>query len=51
MPCDKNDLGEAMLPMILAQNPSELAALLAGGYNPEEPNVDRKFLDFLRKNC
>lgn len=49
MPCDKTDLGEAMIPQALAMAPAESAAkakeeMRAGGYDPDKPNVDRKFL-------
>jgi hypothetical protein len=55
MPCDKNDLAETMLPMLLAKSaPEHVAnakeAMLAGGYNPERPNIDSKFLDLLLRN-
>jgi hypothetical protein len=50
MPCDKTDLAETMLPLLFAETPPELATkakeeMLAGGYNPEKPNLDGKFLD------
>lgn len=56
MPCDKNDLGEAMLPQALANFPAETVAkakeeMLANGYDPNTPNVDGKFLDWLREHC
>ncbi len=56
MPCDKNDLAETMFPLFLAQSPAEVAAkakedMLARGYDPEKPNLDGKFLNWLRSSC
>jgi hypothetical protein len=56
MPCDKTDLAETMLPILLAKSPTEHVSkakeeMHAGGYNPDESNVDSKFLDLLCKNC
>ncbi len=47
---------ETMLPLFLALSPAEVAAkakeeMLAGGYDPEKPNVDGKFLNWLRNRC
>jgi len=55
MPCDNTDLTETMLPILLAKSPPEHAAktkeaMLAGGYNPEKPNIDSKFLSLLLRN-
>ena len=54
LPCDKHDLSEAMLPLRLAQLPAEVVAeakesMRAEGYDPDKPNVDSKFLDWLRQ--
>ena len=53
MPCDLHDLGETMLPLALAQSPAEIVAkakeeMLACGLDPEKPNLDGKFLSWLR---
>lgn len=55
IPCDKIDLGEAMIPQALAMAPAESAAkakeeMRAGGYDPDKPNADIKFLDWLRNS-
>jgi len=55
-PCDLHDLGEAMLPLALAQAPPEIMAktkeeMLAHGCDPKKPNLDQKSLDWLRHNC
>lgn len=52
MPCDKIDLGEAMIPQILATYPPETfekakEEMRAGGYDPDKPQIDSKFLDWL----
>jgi hypothetical protein len=44
------------MPMFLAQQPTEIAAkareeMLAHGYDPAKPNLDSKFLNWLRDNC
>jgi hypothetical protein len=56
MPCNIHDLGETILPLALAQSPPEIVAktkeeMLARGYDPEKPNLDGKFLNWLRENC
>ena len=56
MPCNLEDVGETMLPQLLAQSPADVLSeaeehMLARGYNPEKPNLDGKFLDWLQKNC
>jgi hypothetical protein len=55
MPCDKIDLGEAMIPQMLATYSAEIVEkakeeMRAGGYDPDKPNVDNKFLDWLRSS-
>ena len=55
MPCDKTDVAETMLPLLLAK-PSEIAEkakenMRAEGYDPDRPNFDSKFLDWLQNNC
>ena len=55
MPCDKTDLGETMLPLLLAKSP-EIAekakeSMRAEGYDPDKPNIDAKFLEWLRDHC
>jgi hypothetical protein len=52
MHCDKIDLGEAIIPQMLATYSPEMVEkateeLRAGGYDPDKPNVDAKFLDWL----
>jgi hypothetical protein len=56
MPCNKNDLAQVMIPRLLAESPADVAAkateeMLAGGFDPASPNIDQKFLDWLRTNC
>ena len=55
MSCDKVDLGEALFPQMFATYSAEIVEkvkeeMRAGGYDPDRPNVDRKFLDWIR-NC
>lgn len=55
MPCDKIDLGEAMIPQMLATYSAETVEkvkeeMRAGGCDPDKPNVDRKFLEWLRNS-
>jgi hypothetical protein len=55
IPCNKEDIGETMMPLIFAQISAEDAQkakqeMLAGGYDPDKPNIDRKFLDWLRRS-
>jgi len=52
-PCDKEDVGEAVLQLQLKNLPVEQASelrknLIGGGYNPDEPKVDSKFLKWMR---
>ena len=52
-PCDKEEFGEAVLQLQLKKLPPEQSAqlrssLMAEGYNPEEPKVDAKFLEWIR---
>jgi hypothetical protein len=56
IPFNKHDLGEAMLPLRLAQLPADVVAkwteaMRAEGRDPDKPNVDGKFLDWLRDSC
>jgi hypothetical protein len=56
MPCDIQDIGETMLPLLFAQSPPEMVAkareeMLAHGYNLDKPNLEGKFLNWLRDNC
>ena len=53
LPCDKEELAEAMIRLHLAQSPEDIAAkgmdlLRAGGYDPEKPRIDAKFLAWVR---
>ena len=56
MPCDKEDLGEALLLLRLSQDPAEAVAeakekLRQQGYDPDHPRIDAKFLAWLRDRC
>lgn len=53
-PCDKEDVGEAVVQLQLRKLPLEQASelrknLIDGGYNPDEPKVDSKFLEWMRR--
>jgi len=53
IPCDKEELGEALILLHLAQSPEDIAAkgmeqLRAEGYDPEKPKIDCKFLAWVR---
>lgn len=53
-PCDKEDVGEAVVQLQLKKLPVEKASelrndLVLGGYNPDEPKVDSKFLEWMRR--
>lgn len=52
-PCDKEDVGEAVVQLQLRKLPVDQASelrksLIGGGYNPDEPKVDSKFLEWMR---
>jgi len=56
MPCDKNDLAEALLERMLAQSPPDVVAkaqaeMSAVGYDPNKPKVVAKFLAWLSDHC
>jgi len=56
MPCNLQDVGEAVFPLLFSQSPPELVAkakegMLAHGYDPDKPNLPGKFLNWLRDNC
>jgi hypothetical protein len=56
IPLTKEDIGEVMLPKILAEAPAEFVAqvreqMRAEGYDPTRPNIDAKFLRWLEDNC
>ena len=56
IPLTKEDLGEVMLPQILAQAPADFVAqarelMQAQGYDPARPNIDSKFLRWLQEKC
>jgi hypothetical protein len=56
MPCTIVDLGETMIPLAFEKASAEDAAkakeeMRARGYDPEKPNVDGKFLEWLNTNC
>ncbi len=56
MPCNRDDMAEAMLPRLLTQVSAEDAekakkGMRAEGHDPDKPNVDIKFLDWLSNNC
>jgi hypothetical protein len=53
LPCDKEDVAEAMVLLTMKQQPqldySELRReMTAHGYNPDEPKIDSKFLEWIR---
>ncbi len=55
IPCNKEDIGETMMPLVFAQISAEdgkkaKEEMLAGGYDPDKPNIDGKFLDWLRRS-
>lgn len=55
-PIDKTNLAEASLPRMLAQAPPEIAdkfraEMAANGYDPERPEIDKKFQDWVVKHC
>ena len=54
MPCTKEDLAEAMIQRTLKAASPEAAAqskieMQAGGYDPEHPMIDSKFLEWVKK--
>jgi hypothetical protein len=56
IPCNKEDLAEAMVQLKLSLSSAEIVAaakeeMRAAGYDADEPKVDGKFLDWLRDNC
>ena len=56
VPCDIQDLGETILPLLFAKSPPDEVAkakkdMLAHGYDPDKPNLEGKFLNWLRDNC
>ena len=56
MPCTKEDVGQAMLPQVLAQIPADEAtkmreAMKASGFDPAKPNIDSKFIRWLQDSC
>lgn len=56
LPCDKNDLAETMIPLAFAKLSTDEVAkakeeMRAGGYDPDKPQIDSKFLDWLRNHC
>ncbi len=56
IPCNKDDLAEATVQLMLSQSPAEVAAtakeeMRAAGYDADKPKIDGKFLDWLRDNC
>ena len=56
IPCGKEDLAEAMVQLRLTQSPAEVVKrakeeMRAGGYDADKPNIDGRFLDWLRDNC
>ena len=53
LPCDKEELAEAVILLHLSQSPEDIAAkgmeqLRAEGYDPEKPKIDAKFLAWVR---
>jgi hypothetical protein len=54
-PAIKDDIGEAVVQLQLKKLPVEQAAelrknLIGGGYNPDEPKVDSRFLEWMRRS-
>jgi len=53
IPCDKEEIGEAIVPVAMKQRPelecSELKReVIAHGYDPEQPKIDSRFLAWMR---
>ncbi|HWY69326.1 MAG TPA: hypothetical protein VNX88_11705 [Terriglobales bacterium] len=53
LPCDRDDVGEAMVQMAMKQRPevdcSEFKReMIAHGYDPDAPKIDSKFLAWMR---
>ena len=56
MPCNKDDLAEAVVQLRLAQSPAEVVAkakeeMRAKGYDADKPRIDDKFFAWMRDNC
>ncbi len=56
IPCNGQDLWEALAKFKLSQMPTEAAAkarqdMSAEGHDPDTFEIDRKFLDWIRENC
>ena len=56
MPCNIDDLGEAMMPLKLADQPPEVVSqvkkeCLEHGFDLDRPKVDVKFLAWMRDRC
>ena len=55
LPCNKSDVAEAFVLAKLKELPEEAASkfkaeLIAGGYDPQEPKIDAKFLSWMREH-
>ena len=55
VPCDKNDLGEALAQQLALNSPPDVAQktredLRRAGYDPDHPKVGGKFIDWMRDN-
>jgi hypothetical protein len=56
IPCNKEDLAEALVQMQLSQSPVEVAAaakeeMKKSGYDADSPRIDGKFIAWLKEEC
>lgn len=56
LPCDKNDLGEAVAQKALRESPPEVVEktreeMRQAGYDPDHPKVGDKFIQWMRDRC
>ena len=56
IPCDKNDLAEAMAPFWFRQVPVEVGEtardeMRAAGYDPDRPRIVTKFFEWMHDHC
>jgi hypothetical protein len=56
LPCDKNDLSEALAQKILRESPAEVVAstkeeMRLAGYDPDHPKVGDKFIEWMCDTC
>ena len=55
IPCNKDDLAEALIQMQLSLSPAEVAAaakeeMKKGGYDADSPRIDGKFIAWLARD-